>query len=225
MRAMTADGSSADLERLSQAVVGAVAEEILSPAERGLRWDVMDRSGTTRTAELRSGMTLSMSTVSWERAWGMGVEHDASKLKLMLMRGHAPQLTTSDGVVRRLGGGVFHIARINGPVTMDFAFDEQPRRAHHEELSLEIGRERLRELLGSPGLPAPIERVFAASGGISKRDGVVGAGAQPTVRRGRILRCAWRFSTAAYRGEGPGAAGCTDRSHGAERAGGVATAV
>lgn len=163
MASVPIDGSAADLEHFSRNVAaGSATVEVLGPRERRLRWARMERSGSITSTALRSGIALSLSTVRWDRPWAMSVDHGASSIKLILTRGAGPELTTSDGDRLALGGGLLHVGQIKRPVRLDFHFDEQRRSADHEQLSLEIERGRLAELLGAAALPEPIERVLAS---------------------------------------------------------------
>jgi len=143
------------------------AVETLSPTERRLRWEVMGTSGSTTSTRLRSGIALSSSSISWEQSFEMSVAHAPSSIKLILMRGSGPRLSidsgSGDADSHRLSGGMLHMGQIKRPVRMEFAFDEQANKTQHEQLSLEIERSRLVELLGTSKLPDPLEHVLAGS--------------------------------------------------------------
>ena len=108
--------------------------------ERRLRWEFMGRSGCTTSTVLRSGMVLSASAVHWERPWSVSVDQIHAPLKLVLMRGRGPRMTTSDGDDHKLHGGMFHVSCIHRPVRLTFDFDEPRATAHHEELSSSSSR-------------------------------------------------------------------------------------
>ncbi|WP_437969334.1 AraC family transcriptional regulator [Sorangium sp. So ce260] len=159
----TLDGSEADLDRFAARVLnGATVVEALSPAERQMGWNIMDRSGFTRSATLRSGIGLTVTKLRWERPWSMAFDHGASPLKFVVTRGPGPRLTTSEGDRHRLDGGSFHVSQIRRPVRLQFDFDDCGVDRDHEQLSLEIDRARLGELLGTQVLPAAVERVLSS---------------------------------------------------------------
>ena len=87
-----------ELERFSERVLpnSAVMQE-LGPFERQLAWELVDRAGSSRTVSLRSGMTLSISQVRWERPWVLAFNPDPSKLKFIVARGPGPRVTPSGG--------------------------------------------------------------------------------------------------------------------------------
>ncbi|WP_437487631.1 AraC family transcriptional regulator [Sorangium sp. So ce1014] len=163
MGAVTLDGSQADLDRIADRVLnGATAVETLSPVERQMGWNLLDRSGFTRSAALRSGIGLTVTKLRWERPWSMAFDHGASRLKFIVTRGPGPWLTTSDGERHHLEGGSFHVSQIRRPVRLQFDFDERGVDRDHEQLSLEIDRLRLSELLGTQVLPVAVERVLSS---------------------------------------------------------------
>jgi AraC-like DNA-binding protein len=123
----------------------------------------MGRSGCTTSTVLRSGMVLSASAVHWERPWSVSVDQIHAPLKLVLLRGRGPRMTTSDGDDHKLHGGMFHVSCIHRPVRLTFDFDEPRATAHHEELSVELEPSKLHELLGAATLPAPIAHVLAST--------------------------------------------------------------
>ncbi|WP_433931377.1 helix-turn-helix transcriptional regulator [Sorangium cellulosum] len=163
MGAATIDGTDGDLDRFAERVLrGSTAVEALSPVERQMRWDIVDRSGFTRSTALRSGIGLTVTKLRWERSWSMGFDHGISRLKFVVARGPGPLLTTSEGGRHRLEGGSFHVSQIKRPVRLQFDFDERGADRDHEQLSLEVDRARLSELLGTQVLPAAVERVLSS---------------------------------------------------------------
>lgn len=152
-----------ELERFSERVVGAGSLEALSRFERQIRWALMDRGGSSRTVALRSGMTLSISRVRWERSWSLAFDPDPSALKFIVARGPGPRVTPRGGKAHDLASGAAHISRIQRPVDLRFDFAEATSGQEHEELCLEVGRERLCQLMGSQQLPALLERVWSSS--------------------------------------------------------------
>lgn len=100
----TIETSARDLQQFSRNVTaGSSRVEELSPVERRLRWEFMRRSGCTTSTVLRSGMVLSASAVRWERPWSVSVDQIHAPLKLVLMRGRGPRMTTSDGDDHNVG--------------------------------------------------------------------------------------------------------------------------
>jgi AraC-like DNA-binding protein len=153
-----------ELERFSERVLsGRAIMETLSPFEREIRWELVDRAGSSRTIALRSGMTLSISRVRWERRWTLGFDPDPSKLKFIVARGPGPRVTPHGGLAHDLKGGTAHLSRIRRPVELRFDFAEATSGQAHEELCLELDRERFRQLMGSPRLPALVDRVWSSS--------------------------------------------------------------
>jgi hypothetical protein len=72
---MVTQDPRAELERFSDRVSsGRVVMHTSSPFERRVAWEVEDRVGSSRTIALRSGMTLSLSRVRWERSWTLALE-------------------------------------------------------------------------------------------------------------------------------------------------------
>jgi AraC-like DNA-binding protein len=153
-----------ELERFSErALAGSAIMETLGPFERQVRWQLMDRVGSARTVELRSGMTLSISQVRWERSWTLAFDPDPSKLKFIIARGPGPRVTACGGQPHELAGGTAHVSRIRRAVDLRFDFAEAVSGRAHEELCLEVARDRMCELMGSCELPALVERVWSSS--------------------------------------------------------------
>jgi AraC-like DNA-binding protein len=153
----------AELERFSDQLSGGAVVEALSPFERLVRWEVSDRAGSSHTIALRSGMTLSISRVRWERRWSLAFAPDPSTLKLFVTRGPGPRVTPAGGRAHDLAGGTAHVSRILRPVELCFDFEDATSGRAHEELCLEVGRERLCELMGTVQLPPPLERVWSSA--------------------------------------------------------------
>lgn len=163
MKSVPIDGGGDELERFSERVFqGASSIESLSPFERRLRWDVLGQTGMSSATALRSGIALSATKLRWERSWSMAIDHAPSALKFMLTRGAGSRMTTNEGETHRVGGGTFHVARAKRPVRLQFDFDDRTDGEYQEHLALEIDRARLAELLGTPVLPAPVERVLSS---------------------------------------------------------------
>lgn len=152
-----------ELERFSNRLArGDSFVDALGPFERVLEWELMDRALCSRTVDLRLGMTLSVSRVSWRHAWELTFDPDPSKLKFIVARGAGPRVTPRGGETHLLAGGTGHISRVRRPVELRFDFGETGDVQTHEELCLEIDRERLCQLLGADQLPELLEGVWAS---------------------------------------------------------------
>jgi AraC family transcriptional activator of pyochelin receptor len=152
-----------ELERFSERVSGRAVVEKLNPFESEVRWQVGDRVGSSRTIALRSGMTLSISRVRWERRFTLAFDPDPSTLKFMVARGPGPRVTPSAGPAQDLANGTAHISRIQRSGELRFDFAESSQTQEHEELCLEVSRERLCELIGAEELPALLEGICKSS--------------------------------------------------------------
>jgi len=153
-----------ELERFSERVQsGRATLETLGPFERQMSWEFADRAGSSRTVASRSGMTLSLSRVRWERGFTLAFDPDPSKLKFIIARGPGPRVTPSGGQAHELASGTAHISRIQRQVDLRFDFDEATSGQEHEELCLEIGREELCQLAGSSELPALLETIWTSA--------------------------------------------------------------
>lgn len=153
----------AELARFSDVLSGHAVLDRPSPFEHRVGWQLLDRSGSSRTVALRSGMTLSISRVRWERSWTLGFAPDPSKLKFMVLRGPGPRVTPPGGQAHDLLGGSAHVSRIQRAAELRFDFPDAANGQEHQELCLELDRERLCELAGSRQLPALVERVWASA--------------------------------------------------------------
>ncbi len=162
MSAVRIDGGGDDLGRFSRSVAeDSASVDVLSPFERRLRWSAKDRSGAASVTTLRSGLVLSASSVRWERAWSMTVDHAASPLKFMLIRGPGPRLTAA-AESHDLGGNTTWVSQMKRPTRLQFDFDDRGDGVEHAQLSVELGRDRLAELLGTDSLPESVARVVSS---------------------------------------------------------------
>src|SRR5688572_5608766 len=137
--------------------------ETLGQFEREIRWELIDRVGSSRTVALRTGMTLSISRVRWERSWTLAFNPDRSKLKFIVARGPGPRVSPYGGQAHDMLSGTAHVSRIRRSVDLSFEFAEAASRDAHEELCLEVSRARLCELTGSAQLPRLAELVWASA--------------------------------------------------------------
>jgi AraC-like DNA-binding protein len=161
---MTTRDGRPELERFSSRVgSGPTVIEAPSPFERQVRWELADRAGSSRTVALRSGMTLSISRVRWERSWTLAFDPDPSKLKFIVARGPGPRVTPHRGQAHDLVSGTAQVSRIQKQAELRFDFGEATSGDAHEELCLEVDRARLCQLMGTLELPAPVERVWSSS--------------------------------------------------------------
>lgn len=155
-----------ELERFSSRVSpGTAVVHTLGAFEREVVWQHADRQGASRTIDLRQGMTLSVSQVKWERAWSLAFAPDASRLKFIVARGPGPRVTPRGGEPHRLTSGTGHVSRVHASTELSFEFGETFTGQPHEELCLEIGRERLCELMGTAQLCEVLEGVWSSSEG------------------------------------------------------------
>jgi AraC family transcriptional activator of pyochelin receptor len=152
-----------DLQRFAEKVRGGASIEALSPTESRVRWHMLDRSGQTQIAALRSGISLMTAQVRWDRPWSLAVNQGASPIKFMLLRGEGPRLTAGDGPALPLWGGTFHVSQIKRPVALRFDFEPSSGTSHHAEVGLEIERARLCELLGTTDLPRAVGDVLQSA--------------------------------------------------------------
>lgn len=160
---MTTHDRPRELERFSDRVLsGRAIVETPGPFERELRWELVDRAGSSRTVALRSGMTLSLSRVRWERRWTLAFDPDPSKLKFIVARGPGPRVTPSGGQTHHLASGTAHVSRIRRQLDLRFDFEEATSGQAHEELCLEVARAELCQLVGSQELPALVERIWTS---------------------------------------------------------------
>lgn len=77
--------------------------------EREVRWDLGDRSGSSRTLALRSGLELSLSRLRWKRSWALAFDPEPSTLKFLITCGPGPTLTTPGGAAHELASGTAHV--------------------------------------------------------------------------------------------------------------------
>jgi AraC-like DNA-binding protein len=161
---MVVQDTPAELERFSNRLArGESALDMSQPFERVLAWELLDRTVSSRTVDSRLGMTLSVSRVTWQRAWELTFDPDPSKLKFIVARGPGPRITPKCGETHLLEGGNGHISRVRRSVELRFEFAETGAVQTHEELCLEIDRGRLCQLLGADQLPDVVEGVWASS--------------------------------------------------------------
>jgi AraC-like DNA-binding protein len=164
MRDATGAQMRADLEQFVRVMPpGAATLETLSPTEHLVRWQAADRAGQTRVTALRSGISLMAARVSWERPWSMSIAQVPSALKFLLFRGEAPSYRAGDGDSRALAGATVQVSQLKRPARIQLDFGTAPRTSRHEELSLELSRSRLCELLGSSRLPCVVEQVLSST--------------------------------------------------------------
>lgn len=149
-----------ELERFSERVSPSAVVTTLNPFERHVDWELADRAGSSRTVTLRSDMTLSLSRVRWERSWSLAFDPDPSKLKFIVARGPGPRVTPAGGQAHDLLSGTAQISRIHRPAELRFDFAEATTGQMHEELCLEVARDHLCHLMGSPQLPEAVERIW-----------------------------------------------------------------
>jgi AraC-like DNA-binding protein len=153
-------GNSGDLERFARHGLNQTATvDQPSPFEHRLVWDAGDRRGFGSTAALSSGIKLSVARLGWTEPWAFRTREFATPLKFMLGRGTGPRVTLPDGSSHSMGGGVLQVRHSTQAVTSTLEFDGG---AECEQVAIEIGPSRLKELLGAPVLPALLEKLLAS---------------------------------------------------------------
>jgi AraC-like DNA-binding protein len=156
-------GNPSDLERFAHHVLKQTATmDELSPFEHRMRWDIGGSSGVARAMDLRSGLKLSATKISWERPWAFQLRDAATPLKFMLGRGAAPRMTMSNGRGYAMGGGVLQVRHSRQAISTRCEFVQGG--ADFEQLALEVDPGRLRTLLGAPVLPQALEKLFTSTG-------------------------------------------------------------
>jgi len=157
-------GSRDDLERFALGVFGQSATiDEPSPLERRLRWDLQGNVGFGSVTELRSGVRLSGSRISWDRPWAFEIRERATPLKFMLARGAGPRLILNDGSSHAMGGSILQVRHSSRAVSATCEFIQGG--ADFEQLALEIDPGRLSELVGGSALPRALEALLAGTSG------------------------------------------------------------
>ncbi|WP_437852391.1 helix-turn-helix transcriptional regulator [Sorangium sp. So ce363] len=166
MEAMRIEGSERDLETFAAGILqGAAPIETPTPFERQVRWDLQGNTGLISASTLRSGISLSATRCRWAWASGMVIDHAPMGLEFVLSRGPHMRVRSSEGDGFLLGGGTFRIGQVKRPLKLVCEWDESALGQDQDSLCLTIDAWRLRELLGSQVLPAPLERIVAHTGG------------------------------------------------------------
>jgi AraC-like DNA-binding protein len=152
------------LDLFAQRVLdGHVGVEPPNAFEQRFEWSGQGNSLLLGSMRLSSGINVTAMHCRWERSFAVGVRHPPSALQFDVMRGPATRVMTDDGEVHLHGGGTFQIGQVKRAVGMSCGWDEQASEHSVEQLSLGIDAERLRELLGSKELPAPLERILSST--------------------------------------------------------------
>ena len=155
-----------ELERFSDRVLrGQAILETVSPFERRIRWEIGDRAGHSQAVMLRSGLSLSLTRLRWERRWTLAFEPEPSRLKLVVVRGPGPRVTPHASRPYELLSGTAQVGRVRKPRDLRFDFEESGVGQWHEELCVEVARDRLCQLAGTEQLPPLIDRVWSSSEG------------------------------------------------------------
>jgi len=155
-------GDPRDLERFALHVLKQTATiDEPSPFEHRLRWDTGGTSGSASAADLRSGLKLTATKISWDRPWAFQFRDAATPLKFMLGRGAAPRMTLSDGRSHAMGGGFLQVRHSRQAISTTCEFVQGG--ADFEQLALEVEPGRLRDLLGAPALPPALEKLVTST--------------------------------------------------------------
>ncbi|AUX44660.1 uncharacterized protein SOCE26_061260 [Sorangium cellulosum] len=99
-------------------------------------------------------------------------------------------MRSSDGDGHLLGGGTFQIGQVKKPLRLVCEWDASALGQDQDNICLTIDGRRLRELLGSKVLPAPLERILADPGAYPRATQAM----SPALYRllDEILRCGAR---------------------------------
>jgi AraC-like DNA-binding protein len=155
-------GDPRDLERFARQVLEQTATiDELNRFEHRMRWDAGGSSGFASAADLRSGLRLSATKISWHRPWAFQFRDAATPLKFMLGRGAAPRMTLPNGLSIGPRSGVLQVRRSRQALSGTCEFVQGG--AGFEQLALEVDPGRLRELLGAPALPQALENLLTSS--------------------------------------------------------------
>ena len=155
-------GNPKDLERFALHVLKQTATiDEPGPFEHRMRWDAGGNSGFACATDLRSGIKLTATKISWDQPWAFRFRDAATPLKFMLGRGAAPRLTLPDGASHALGGGVVQVRHSRQAVSTACEFAQGG--ADFELLALEVDPGRLRDLLGSAALPRALEGLLTSA--------------------------------------------------------------
>jgi AraC-like DNA-binding protein len=145
------------LERFGHDVTSMpVVVESLSAAEQRASFRVGDSWNRSSIISLRSGVRLSVSACQLEPSFSFPVVQPPSGIELVISRGAALQMRTSDGHDLLRGGNTLELGQVKSPLPMRV---RPTGEAPTEFVSVSMSEERLRELLGVSELPDPFRRV------------------------------------------------------------------
>ena len=144
------------LERQQDIREVALVSESLGERERRASYRVGDSWSRSTTFDLRSGVRLSVHACRFEPAFSFPVVQPPVELEIVVSKGAALQVRTSDGRVVRRGGDTLELGRTKGPVQLHVQPDGD---APIESLTVAMDEWRLRELLGARELPVAFRRV------------------------------------------------------------------
>lgn len=163
MDAVEFQGNAGDLDRFARDVLKYTATiDQPSRFERILKWNMGGSAGVGTTMHLRSDIKLAATSIRWQAPWAFQFREAATPLKFMLGRGAAPRLTLADGTSHPMASGVLQVRHAAGPLNTSCEF--LPGGGEYEQLALEIQPERLKDLLGTSGLPPILEQLLASGG-------------------------------------------------------------
>jgi AraC-like DNA-binding protein len=128
----------------------ALVSESIGEGERRASYRVGDSWSRSSTFDLRSGMRLSVNTCRFEPGFSFPVVQPAAELELVVSKGGAVQVRAPDGRVVRRGGNTLELGRTRDPVQLHVHPDGE---VAMESLTISVGEQRLRELLGAQQLP------------------------------------------------------------------------
>lgn len=145
-----------DLEPQQDIRSVSLVSESLGERERRASYRVGDSWSRSTTFDLRSGVRLSVDACRFEPTFSFPIVQPPAELELVVSKGGAVQVRTTDGRVFRRGGNTLELGRTKGPVQLHVHPDSDVRM---ESLTVSLGEWRLRELLGARELPRAFRRV------------------------------------------------------------------
>jgi hypothetical protein len=143
-----------------------LVSESLGERERRASYRVGDSWSRSTTFDLRSGLRLSVDACRFAPTFSFPVIQPPAELELVVSKGGAVQVRTTDGRVFRRGGNTLELGRTKRPVQLHVHPDSD---VSMESLTVSLGEWRLRELLGARELPQAFRRVTERPTSSSRR--------------------------------------------------------
>jgi AraC-like DNA-binding protein len=162
MESVQFKGDHGDLERFARSVLKhTVTVDESSPFEHRMRWDTDGSAGFSSSTNLRSGLRLSATKLTWDRPLTFQFHAAAAPLKFLLGRGLGPRMIMPNGQTYVMGEGVLQVSHSKRPVNATCEFTQGG--TEFEQLALELEPERLRELFGAHVLPRALEKLLGST--------------------------------------------------------------